>query len=808
MNENNKISPKGVPISQLFADAESGSTIAQFNLAQAYENGAGVAIDIPESIKWYKIAARNLHAGALYRVGVAFQRGISMQQDTAAAVEYFQKGAAIDDVQCQCALADAYRDGRGIAKDEIAAVHWYTKAADKGNANAQYRLGKMYRYGTGVQSDITQAIHFFESAAIQGHAEAASSLKKAKQFAQTIPVVKTPKTDPGSRPPEDPQPLRSIPFVMIDTSVLLKDPDVVRRVISNKGLPCITNTILSELDYNKKNIDLDVAKNAQLLLRELAKVNPVPLRDLPEGGHPVNGDRVQQFTYMGNALLVFARERHQGVQGNDSKIIDVAKDYGMIIITADSGLKVRAQALGVEGHVWTDSDRKKSRSTTSKVPTPSRPSITPFELRKNPFIEKSVTLKVSEIPKEGDIVSSGENGRVRILKTLSAGGEGTIFETDLGDRVCKIYHKDKLTSVRQKKVELMLSRKIVKEGICWPVDFVTNSNGQFVGYLMPRAKGKPMQHTMFVKPVLEKSFPNWYRIDLVNLCLAFLDKIVFLHSINIIIGDINPLNLLITDESNNVWLVDTDSFQIEGFPCPVGTVNFTAPEIQRVNYADFMRTKEHELFAIATMLFMILHPGKPPYAQQGGGDPADNIKKQDFSYPYGKDISGKAPEGPWQNIWANLPGKIKEAFWNTFKNNQRIEVVDWRNLLKLYSEEILKGWHSNEIFPTTFKIVDPIEVVCGNCSKKVVASEKRYLHMIAEGKPYFCGKCMANIRLKILARKARDANQAVKSNRSNSSTPPFHALTSRTTQRPYAQQRASTSNAGGWVFNALFNLLK
>ena len=796
-------------IGKLFADAEAGVASAQFNLAQAYENGNVVALDLLASIRWLKIAAENRHSGAIYRLGIAFQRGIAVEQDSSVAVEYFIKGADLGDIQCQCALADAYRDGRGIAKDEAAAASWYAKASEQGNANAQYRLGKMYRYGTGVERDIPTAIRFLSAAAAQGHTDAVTALEKAKQLPQQTPQAQRPSVDQESNQSVDPQPQRSIPFVMIDSSVLLQDPDVIRRVIGNKGLPCITNTILSELDYNKKNADPDVANNARLLLRELAKVNPVSIQDLPEGGTPVNGDRVQQFTYMGNALLVFSRDRHRGDRDNDSKIIYVAKDYGMIVITADSGLKVRAQAVGVQGFVWTASDRVETEQKKSQVNQPSRPSIVPFEIVKAPIIERAVVLNASGTPTEGDVVSSGEHGRIRLLKTLSAGGEGTIFETDRGDHVCKIYHKDRLTSTRQKKIELMLSRKIVKEGICWPVDFVTNSAGQFVGYLMPRAKGKPMQHTMFVKPVLEKSFPTWSRIDLVNLCIAFLDKIAYLHSLNIIVGDINPLNVLITDQSNNIWFVDTDSFQIEGFPCPVGTVNYTAPEIQGINYAEFMRSREHELFAIATMLFMILHPGKPPYAQQGGGDPAENIKKQNFAYPYGKDVSGKAPEGPWQNIWANLPGKVKEAFWNTFKGNQRIEVADWKRLLKLYRTEILKGWHSNEIFPTTFKIVDPVEVVCGNCSEKVIASEKRYQRMISEGKPYYCGKCMAHIRLQILARKAREANQSIKSGRSNSANSPFYTQAPKSPRNPYYQQNKSSSKgAVGGIFDAIFNLFR
>ena len=97
------------------------------------------------------------------------------------------------------------------------------------------------------------------------------------------------------------------------------------------------------------------------------------------------------------------------------------------------------------------------------------------------------------------------------------------------------------------------------------------------------------------------------------------------------------MNLLVTEDSTNIWMVDTDSFQIENFPCPVGTVNFTAPEIQGRKYPEFLRSKEHELFAVATMLFMLLHPGKPPYSQQGGGSPSDNIKAMDFPYRFRKD---------------------------------------------------------------------------------------------------------------------------------------------------------------------------
>jgi TPR repeat protein/serine/threonine protein kinase len=814
-NSNQGLQPD-LKIGRLFADAEAGVVPAQFELAQAYENGTGIVVDIPESIRWLRIAADNQHPGALYRLGVAFQRGISLQQDSSAAVECFTKGAELGDIPCQCALADAYRDGRGIAKDETVAVHWYTKASEQGNANAQYRLGKMYRYGAGVQRDIASAIQFFNAAAEQGHAEAAAALEKAKVLQSSQPA-KAIKAQPEQPILSEPQPKRTIPFVMIDTSVLMKDPDVVRRVTENKGIPCVCYAVLSELDHNKTNetrvtpgSTITVGVNAKTLLRELAKTNPLLLQDLPEGGKPIQGDLIQQFSFMGNPLLVFTRKSQRGNFDNDAKIIAIAHDYGMIIITADSGLQVRAQAQGVEGALWTGPNHAKNKAPNAINHAANRPQLVPFELCKTPISEKPSLLRISAIPKEGDTLSSGNPGTVRLVKTLSAGGEGTIFETDHPDRVCKIYHKDRLTSTRQKKIELMLSRKIVKEGICWPIDFVKNADGQFVGYLMPRANGKPMQHTMFVKPVLEKSFPAWSRIDLVNLCNAFLDKIQFLHSLNIIVGDINPLNILITEQSNKVWIVDTDSFQIEGFPCPVGTVNFTAPQIQGINYAEFMRTREHELFAVATMLFMILHPGKPPYAQEGGGDPAENIKKKNFAYPVlGKDVTGRAPQGPWQNIWANLHKDVQKAFWETFKESRPVEIGKWKGVLRGYKTEILNGKYSNELFPTTFRITDPINVLCGNCSETVVASERRYQKMIDDGKPYLCGKCVANFRLRILAAKAREAHQSVKTGRSNSAKTSFYTQPPKSPRKTQYQQNSSSARGVvSGIFDAIFNLFR
>ncbi len=361
-------------------------------------------------------------------------------------------------------------------------------------------------------------------------------------------------------------------------------------------------------------------------------------------------------------------------------------------------------------------------------------------------------MSCRHLPGEGDAVISARYGQVRLGEPIGRGGEGDIYRTDTG-LVCKIYKKEKLTHARCEKLKLMLTVPVERKGICWPRDIVTNQYGEFVGYLMDAAEGKPMQTCLFAKPVLLKNFPDWTRANLVKLCHTMLSQIEYLHERNIIIGDINPMNILIKND-REVYFVDTDSYQIENYPCPVGTVNFTAPEIQGKNFGTFLRTFEHEYFAVATLIFMTLLPGKPPYSQQGGGTPEDNIRKMDFPYPFGDDSTGKAPDGPWRFIWSHLTYKVKEALYKTFKENERVSVSELKFLIQQYHYSIVKQWSSDELFPMSHKIPEgkAVMMTCSKCGqeKQVHINHKQKLEQA--GKPFICEECFQRNRLQRLQR--------------------------------------------------------
>lgn len=287
--------------------------------------------------------------------------------------------------------------------------------------------------------------------------------------------------------------------------------------------------------------------------------------------------------------------------------------------------------------------------------------------------------------------------KIVMVSEIGHGGEGGTYLTS-DNKVVKIYKKEKITQEKENKLRLMIAQNINHQCICWPEKIVCQ-NGSFAGYLMPKAEGIEMQKCLFVKPLLLKNFPNWTRLNLVELCLSLLSQFSYLHQKNIIIGDINPRNILVTPEGKT-YFVDTDSYQIGNFTCPVGTDNFTPPEMQSKDFKTYPRTPEAEYFAIATLLFMILLPGKPPYSHQGGGAPAENIIQRNFSYPFVTDVNWKAPEGPWEIIWNELPYNIKKAFHEVFKNGKRIGILGWNIQMEEYKNGLLKKQCTEEIFPT------------------------------------------------------------------------------------------------------------
>ncbi len=439
-------------------------------------------------------------------------------------------------------------------------------------------------------------------------------------------------------------------------------------------------------------------------------------------------------------------------------------------------------------------------------------SIIPFEIRKRAIQLDETSVKIRWIPKEGDSVRDAKGVHLRLGLELGRGGEGITYETD-NNLVCKVYHRDRLKRFTIDKIKLMTSREVRHPAICWPVSLAYNSHDEIIGYLMPKAQGKELQRSVFIKPLLQKTFPNWTRLHLVQLTSTILDAIAYLHSLNVRMGDINARNILVKNESS-VFFVDCDSYQVEGFPCPVGVATFLAPELYGKALRSTLRTAEAEYFAVATLVFMLLHPGKPPYAHQGGADPAKNVRTQHFPYPRDDQGAQGVPAGPWRFMFSHLPYCMKKAFHQVFSDKDRLTVADWQELMHLYENYLVKKYVSDDPFPKGFKQLTQEQVekrggtwrICSTCGKGFGPFKDEHT---------MCGDCFRSI-LRSCVRCGKDfpafkdehtmCGDCFHKQRPNRRSPAYKVNTNSSGQRPYT----STSQQSSLVeqINKLYALLK
>jgi len=109
--------------------AEQGDAVSQCNLGICYLNNRSVNKNYGKAIKWFRKAADQKHAGAMYILGCIYSEG-----------KY------------------------GIKKDPVQAVEWFFKAAEQGHAAAHVELGCMYSEGKGVEKNDEKAVEWFRKA--------------------------------------------------------------------------------------------------------------------------------------------------------------------------------------------------------------------------------------------------------------------------------------------------------------------------------------------------------------------------------------------------------------------------------------------------------------------------------------------------------------------------------------------------------------------------------------------------------------------------------------------------------------------
>lgn len=386
-------------------------------------------------------------------------------------------------------------------------------------------------------------------------------------------------------------------------------------------------------------------------------------------------------------------------------------------------------------------------------------------------------LTASQAVEEGAVLYKEDNSTVTLGKILGSGGEGTIF--DIGPSLAaKVYHPQMRDDIRYQKIQAMVAAKPGIRELCWPIDLLYAKDHQFVGFTMPKVNGdeyKTLNETVLQlskESVRKEMMPGWDRLSLVKTCIAILKMFSQMRKYHIIMGDINPNNILVTYHNAiypEIVAVDTDSMQFAGFPCPVGVKDYTSPEIykrlktENPEFSKFLRTDEDEEYALANLLFRILMLNISPYNAKEVGSQDEARKSYNFPYRSENSTGADTPDGPYRMIWNNTLGAIKDNFTKEFTHTGGpVDPETWLDAFNKYKYSIEKGWHTRELLPNMYYDKDkPDEngetewykyFNCESCGRPTNMPKTRYKNNEDFHYPQLCPAC----RTQLLATREAD----------------------------------------------------
>ncbi len=222
---------------------------------------------------------------------------------------------------------------------------------------------------------------------------------------------------------------------------------------------------------------------------------------------------------------------------------------------------------------------------------------------------------------------------------LGTGGEGTVFAVEKPSHyqgyVAKIYHQTERKPERALKINYLISNPLLlkdKLSFIFP-EYLLYEDGEFVGYLMPKARGEYDLTVLTSLTVSNKLSDDWvaqYRRDKPenlrnyqkiahHLALAFAE---FYQQEEYIFTDLKPENIKVNLQGK-ISVIDLDSLQIQHqgkvlFPAEKISQEYSPPEREIFKEGEVL-SPAWTYFSLSVILYKLLL-GLHPFSVTGKGD--------------------------------------------------------------------------------------------------------------------------------------------------------------------------------------------
>jgi hypothetical protein len=178
----------------------------------------------------------------------------------------------------------------------------------------------------------------------------------------------------------------------------------------------------------------------------------------------------------------------------------------------------------------------------------------------------------------------GARHTLRASDVVGEGGEATVFKA--GSLAIKLYKSPGSLELGKLQALVALGPRLPREALA-PTSVVVDRAGAPVGFAMPLLSRR------FEPLALLARRSHWAQTGLglgavARLLASLHDVLSTLHRLGVVVGDVSDQNALFSDAPGrgarapgelSLSLVDTDSWQVAGFSCPVATEAFLDPRL-------------------------------------------------------------------------------------------------------------------------------------------------------------------------------------------------------------------------------------
>lgn len=298
------------------------------------------------------------------------------------------------------------------------------------------------------------------------------------------------------------------------------------------------------------------------------------------------------------------------------------------------------------------------------------------------------------------ITSSGERLSLRLRPgaRLGAGGQGQVFRASLGGTPVAV---KLLRSVDVARLEALCQLPpACARYATLPLAVLhywrNGARAEAAGYVMPciAPESSVSAARLFNFDELRRLRRFTWR-DAVLAALLLAEAVAALHTEGVVIGDLNPENVLFSQEATPFgWravLLDSDSFQIcsadgHRFHCGVARPLYTAPELVGCDLSRTWRELSSDHFALAVLVYQLLLHDHPYDNAINSAEPdlpiGDKIRRG--LYPHATVVPAGLKPSPARPAPQDVSVELAEAFQRSFSLDPELRptAAEWALLLR------------------------------------------------------------------------------------------------------------------------------